>query len=236
MRNLLLVLCFIGAAVMADSVKLRNGQAYEGTVKYVGKIVTVIQGDAVFQFKISEVAEMNGKTIEQEKNPIIRIATSMGDIYAELFEDAAPNTVANMIQLAESGFYNGMAFHRVIPGFMAQGGCPNSKRGATGTPGTGGPGYTFDNETDTGLKHDGKGILSMANSGADTNGSQFFICFTETPWLNGKHTVFGKVTQGLDVLDKIEKIGTQSGKTKEDVRFNIEVVSKRDHEYKVKKN
>lgn len=171
----------------------------------------------------------------ENKNPVIRIATSKGDMTFELFEDIVPNTVANIIELAESGFYKGMTFHRVIKGFMAQGGCPNSKRGATGMPGTGGPGYRFADEFSSQLLHTGRGILSMANAGPNTNGSQFFICFTATPWLNGHHAVFGKILTGQDVLDKLEAIGSQSGRTTETVQFNIEVVSKRDHEYKVKK-
>ena len=171
------------------------------------------------------------------KNPVIRIATSKGDMTFELFEDLAPNTVANMIELAESGFFKGMSFHRVIQGFMAQGGCPYSKRDAQGTPGTGGPGYRFADECTPKLKHVGKGILSMANAGPNTNGSQFFICFRDTPHLNGRHTVFGKILTGLDVLDKIEALGSRdgSGRTSEKIQFNIEVVSKRNHEYKVKK-
>lgn len=168
-------------------------------------------------------------------NPVVRVATGKGDMLAELFEDKVPNTVANMIQLAESGFYKGMSFHRVIPDFMAQGGCPNSKQGAAGVPGTGGPGYQFGDEFHRDLKHSGRGIFSMANSGPGTNGSQFFLCFTATPHLNGKHSVFGKVIAGLNVLDELEKIGTSSGKPKETVRFNIEVVLKQDHPYEVKK-
>jgi cyclophilin family peptidyl-prolyl cis-trans isomerase len=153
----------------------------------------------------------------------------------ELYEDKVPNTVANMIELADKGFYKGMSFHRIIPGFMAQGGCPNSKKGAAGMPGTGGPGYTFADEFDPSLKHTGRGILSMANAGPNTNGSQFFICFESAPHLDGKHSVFGKVIAGADVLDELEKIGTPTGQPTETVRFNIEVVAKQDHPYQVKK-
>ena len=236
MKRLFCILALACALVWADKVKLRNGSEYEGEVKLSGNTVTVVSGKGVFQFKRKDVAEMNGEAMKQDKNPVVKIATTKGDMLVELFEDETPNTVANFIELAEKGFYKGMAFHRVIPGFMAQGGCPYSKRGATGMPGTGGPGYKFDNECVPSLKHSGKGILSMANAGPNTNGSQFFLCFTATPWLDGKHTVFGKVVEGLDVLDKLEAIGSQSGRTKEEVRFNIEVVSKRDHEYHVKKN
>ena len=230
-----LMLVLVAFAAFAGQVKLRNGQNYEGETKLVGKVVTLIKDGAVFQFPLKDVAELDGKAIAREDNPVVRIATTKGDIFVELYEDDAPNTVANFIELAEKGFYKGMAFHRIINGFMAQGGCPNSKRNATGTPGTGGPGYTFDNEISS-RRHDSRGILSMANAGPNTNGSQFFLCFKDTPWLDGKHTVFGKVTKGLEVLDKLEAVGTSSGKPTEEVRFNIEVISKRNHEYKVKKN
>lgn len=219
----------------ADTITLRSGQVYEGKVVVKGEVYTVVQGDAVFQFQKKEIAEMNGEKLERAANPVIRVATSKGDMLVELYEDEVPNTVANIIALAESGFYKGMAFHRIINGFMAQGGCPNSKRGAAGQPGTGGPGYRFADEIAPGLKHTARGILSMANAGPNTNGSQFFICFGPTPHLDGRHAVFGKVTSGLEVLDKLEAIGTQSGRPQEEVRFNIEVVSKRDHDYVVKK-
>ncbi len=175
------------------------------------------------------------KLLTVPTNPVIRITTTKGDLLCELFEDKVPNTVANMVELAGNGFYKGMRFHRVIPGFMAQGGCPNSRQGASGVPGTGGPGYTFPDEFHESLKHDGRGVLSMANSGPNTNGSQFFLCFAPAPHLDGKHSVFGRVIAGKQVLDRLEKIGTPSGDTKEDVRFDIEVVLKQDHPYAVKK-
>lgn len=119
------------------------------------------------------------------------IKTSKGDINLNLFPDKTPLTVANFSNLAQRGFYNGLKFHRVIDNFMIQGGCPK------GT-GTGGPGYTFKDECTPELKHDRPGILSMANAGPDTNGSQFFITHVPTPWLNGKHTVFGAVAGAED--------------------------------------
>ena len=121
--------------------------------------------------------------------------TSEGDITFELFDEDAPKTVGNFKQLASQGFYDGLIFHRIIPDFMIQGGCPQ------GT-GTGGPGYTFEDEIN---QHKVvRGALAMANAGPNTNGSQFFIVTTdEAPWLDGKHTVFGQVTGGMDVVDKI---------------------------------
>jgi peptidyl-prolyl cis-trans isomerase B (cyclophilin B) len=121
--------------------------------------------------------------------------TDRGTVRAELFPEKAPLTVANFVNLARRGFYDGLTFHRVIPDFMVQGGCPQ------GT-GTGGPGYKFEDETSNGVRHE-RGVLSMANAGPNTNGSQFFITHVATPWLDGKHTVFGKVTDGMDVVDKI---------------------------------
>lgn len=169
-------------------------------------------------------------------NPTVRISTAKGDMVFELFEDKVPNTVANMIELAEAGFYQGMQFHRIITAFMAQGGCPNSKPGARGMPGTGGPGYKFADEIHPSLKHTSRGLLSMANAGPNTNGSQFFITFTETPWLDGKHAVFGKLISGMEVLDALEKIGSRSGTPSEMVGFSITVVTKNDHPYQVKKS
>ncbi len=119
------------------------------------------------------------------------ISTDKGDIHLELFADAAPLTVANFVNLAQRGFYDGLTFHRVIADFMIQGGCP---RGS----GSGGPGYHFADECSPELRHDQPGVLSMANAGPGTNGSQFFITHVATPWLDGKHTVFGRVRGDAD--------------------------------------
>jgi peptidyl-prolyl cis-trans isomerase B (cyclophilin B) len=133
--------------------------------------------------------------------------TSKGPIHVRLFDDKAPLTVANFVNLAQRGFYDGLNFHRVIADFMIQGGCPN------GT-GTGGPGYRLEDECKPELKHDKPGRLSMANAGPGTNGSQFFITHVPTPWLDGKHTIFGevvaaddqKVVNAIKQGDKIEKV------------------------------
>ena len=128
----------------------------------------------------------------------IIVKTSKGDIEGTLFASKAPITVANYLNLAKRGYYDGLTFHRVIPNFMIQGGDPDGTGG-------GGPGYTFEDEVKTGLKHDKPGIFSMANRGPGTNGSQFFITHVPTPWLDGKHTVFGEVTKGQDVVNAIEQ-------------------------------
>jgi peptidyl-prolyl cis-trans isomerase B (cyclophilin B) len=126
------------------------------------------------------------------------IKTNKGDIHLRLFDDLTPVTVANFVNLAKRGFYTGIKFHRVIPEFMIQGGCP------LGT-GTGGPGYKFEDEFAPALKHDKPGILSMANAGPNTNGSQFFITHVPTPWLDGKHSVFGEV-EGPEDQDVVNSI------------------------------
>ncbi len=127
------------------------------------------------------------------KNVQVEIQTNLGVIEAELFAKEVPNTVKNFVDLSKKGFYDGLMFHRVIPDFMIQTGDP------TGT-GMGGPGYKFADEFSPNLKHDKPGILSMANSGPNTNGSQFFITAVPTPWLDRKHSVFGRVTKGQDVV------------------------------------
>lgn len=129
--------------------------------------------------------------------------TNMGNFEVKLATDLAPKTSGNFISLAEKGFYNGLTFHRVIDGFMIQGGDPNGD-------GTGGPGYTIKDEFTSKLLHDGEGVISMANAGPDTGGSQFFITLRECSWLDGKHAVFGKVVKGMDVVRRIGKVKTDA--------------------------
>ena len=127
---------------------------------------------------------------------VAEIVTNRGAIRLELHHDKTPKTVANFEKLAGQGFYNNLKFHRVLADFMIQTGCPRGD-------GTGGPGYTFQDEFHPDLKHTGPGILSMANAGPNTNGSQFFITHVATPWLDGKHSVFGRVLSGQDVVDAV---------------------------------
>ncbi len=139
-------------------------------------------------------------------NPHVILYTTMGQIDLELYTDKAPITAGNFIKLAESGFYDGTAFHRVIPQFMLQGGDPLSKDYSNPRIGTGGPDYRIKDEFAPGLKHNVPGLLSMANSGPNTGGSQFFITTVPTPWLDGKHAIFGRVASGMDVVSKIEAV------------------------------
>ncbi len=138
--------------------------------------------------------------------------TNKGPIRIELLPQVAPMHVTSFAYLARLGFYDGLAFHRVIKRFMAQGGCP------LGT-GTGGPGYQYAGEFSPKVKHDVGGLLSMANAGPNTDGSQFFLTFVPTPWLDGKHTIFGKVVAGVDTLEKLEAAGSESGRTAEPLRI-----------------
>ncbi len=135
------------------------------------------------------------------------IYTNKGEMKVEFYDHDAPKTVANFVKLAESGFYDGLKWHRVLPDFVIQGGCPNSREGANGMPGTGGPGYKIDCELTGENQYHDRGVLSMAHAGRNTGGSQFFVCHSRrnTAHLDRNHTCFGKVIDGLDVLDEIRQ-------------------------------
>ena len=174
--------------------------------------------------------EMATRAAEEKADdlPQVKIETTKGTIVVELFENEAPNTVANFISLVENQFYNGTPFHRVIPQFMAQGGDP------TGT-GTSGPGYTIECECDlpNARKHF-LGSLSMAHAGKDTGGSQFFLTFRPTEHLDGRHTVFGRVIEGFDVLPKITRTEGPQARPTQDKIISAEILRKRDHAYEPK--
>ena len=138
---------------------------------------------------------------------IAEIHTPKGVMKVKFYENDAPKTVANFIKLADEGFYNGLAFHRVIPNFVIQGGCPLSKDMSNPRVGTGGPGYSIDCELDGDNQHHDKGVLSMAHAGKNTGGSQFFVCHSRdnTSHLDGVHTCFGKVYEGVEVIDEIKQ-------------------------------
>lgn len=166
----------------------------------------------------------NSNMQNAQTNQTAVLKTNFGDIVLELFLVDAPKTVENFIKLSKSGFYNGTKFHRVIKGFMIQGGDPNSKDDDWSNDGMGGPGYKFEDEINSNKLV--RGTLAMANAGANTNGSQFFIVTTEaTPWLDGKHTAFGKVLNGMDIVDKIEsvKVNESDHPTDDVIVNNIEI-------------
>lgn len=151
-------------------------------------------------------------TFDPNKTYAARVETNKGPIVIHFFPEVAPMHVTSFMYLSKLGFYDGLPFHRVISRFMAQGGCPH------GT-GTGGPGYQFDGEFDPSLRHDRPGLLSMANAGPGTDGSQFFLTFVPTPWLDGKHTIFGEVTEGMETLQALEAAGSESGRTSEPLQI-----------------
>ncbi len=151
-------------------------------------------------------------TCDAERRYLWRLTTNKGEITVRLMPEVAPMHVSSTLYLTRLGFYDGLPFHRVIPGFMAQGGCPR------GT-GTGGPGYQYAGEFDPATRHDRPGLLSMANAGPGTDGSQFFLTFVPTEWLDGKHTIFGEVTAGMETLQALERCGSPNGQTSEPLRI-----------------
>jgi cyclophilin family peptidyl-prolyl cis-trans isomerase len=168
-------------------------------------------GDKGWKLKLTKPATM---TFDPNKEYFWILDTNKGQIRIKLMPDVAPMHVTSTIFLTNKGFYDGTVFHRVIPGFMAQGGCP------LGT-GRGGPGYAYAGEIKANVKHDRPYLLSMANTGQpNTEGSQFFITFKPTPWLDGKHTIFGEVVAGQDTVKKLEAAGTEQGKPTEELKIN----------------
>jgi peptidyl-prolyl cis-trans isomerase B (cyclophilin B) len=200
----LLVALFI--SLILSGCDLFQDQAIKQTQQFINQ-QNIDKTKEDWKSSLPEPAEF---TFSQDKTYRWHLTTSKGDIVIELMPDVAPMHVSSTVYLTTLGFYDNIIFHRIIPGFMAQGGDP------TGT-GRGNPGYKYAGEFSDDLKHTQGGLLSMANSGPNTDGSQFFLTFTATPWLDGKHTIFGKVVQGMDVLKSIEKLGSRSGKTSEKV-------------------
>ena len=166
----------------------------------------------------TKLAKPEQVTFDANQKYYALMETNKGAIKIEFLPDVAPMHVTSFIYLSRMGFYDGLAFHRVITAFMAQGGCP------LGT-GTGGPGYKFAGEFSPSVTHATGGLLSMANAGPGTDGSQFFLTFVPTPWLDGKHTIFGKVVEGIETLKKLEGAGSQSGKTSEPLKIDKVTIS-----------
>lgn len=176
----------------------------------------VDQSDPEWKLKLAAPSLM---TFDDGQQIFWTLSTNVGDMRFRLFPDVAPMHVTSTIYLTELGFYDDVVFHRVIPGFMAQGGDPLGV-------GRGGPGYEYDGEFSPDVKHDKPGLLSMANRGPGTDGSQFFITFVPTPWLDGKHTIFGELISGQETLLELEKRGSQSGRTTERLVINQATVER----------
>jgi cyclophilin family peptidyl-prolyl cis-trans isomerase len=192
----------------------------------VGELEQAIERD---RLKVDEEMAKRKADAEADDRPRVKLSTSAGDLVVELFEDEAPNTVANFVSLVEKGYYDGTPFHRVISGFMAQGGDP------TGTGG-GGPGYAIACEVDRpGTRKHFRGTLSMAHAGENTGGSQFFLTFRPTEHLDGKHTVFGRVIEGMDALPRIMRTMDEQGRSvpgvEPDTITKATVLRKRNHPY-----
>ncbi len=203
MKKLLIVFTMLGLAFSVVAAEDEKGdKAIEQINAMIAK-ADVNKDDAKWKTNLPK-PEM--ATFDSGSTYLAKMTTNKGPITIELMPDVAPMHVTSFIYLTNLGFYDGLAFHRVIPGFMAQGGCP------LGT-GTGSPGYKYGGEFKDGVKHDTGGFLSMANAGPGTDGSQFFLTFAATPWLDGKHTIYGKVTEGMDTLKTIEGFGSRGGTT-----------------------
>ena len=199
----LILLVLVACAQQVQTETEKDSESLETEIVEVGEMQESAEKTEAGITETEEVVEEVGK-LEGNMNTIVELETNMGVMKLKLYDDKAPNTVKNFKDLVEKGFYDGTIFHRVIKDFMIQGGDP------TGT-GTGGPGYKIADEFGAGLKHDKKGILSMANAGPNTGGSQFFITLVPTPWLDGKHAIFGHIVEGEDVLDKIGSAPTNPG-------------------------
>jgi cyclophilin family peptidyl-prolyl cis-trans isomerase len=202
---MLLLLILIACAQQA---KVSDEASVEETEKIVSEVQKMEKETQETEQMLNDTASIEAAETpvmeEKKMGDIAVLETSMGTMKIKLFADKAPKTVQNFKDLISKGYYDGTIFHRVIKNFMIQGGDP------TGT-GTGGPGYKIPDEFGPGLKHDKKGILSMANAGPNTGGSQFFITLVPTPWLDGKHAIFGEIIEGVDVLDKIGSTPTLPG-------------------------
>jgi cyclophilin family peptidyl-prolyl cis-trans isomerase len=209
-------LALAGLALGADAPqKLANKDEKKKEDPALMQIDDMIQKAAVDKTKANwrtTLAKPTLATFDAARKYSVKMQTNKGPMTIRFMPDVAPMHVTSFLYLARLGFYDGLTFHRVIKGFMAQGGCP------LGT-GTGGPGYEFGGEFKPNVKHDRGGLLSMANAGPGTDGSQFFLTFVPTPWLDGKHTIFGEVVEGKETLKALEAAGSQSGQTSEPLKI-----------------
>jgi peptidyl-prolyl cis-trans isomerase B (cyclophilin B) len=215
MLGLILVAC--GAATgapAADQVrrgsagKKVTGAAKDRTMQQIDQMITAAKVDKSKPGWRTTLAKPAQATFDTARTYYARMATNKGPILIRLMPQTAPMHVTSFAYLSRLGYFDGLSFHRVIQGFMAQGGCPLGS-------GTGGPGYSFAGEFAPGMRHDRPGLLSMANAGPGTDGSQFFLTFVPTPWLDGKHTIFGEVVEGMETLKQLEAAGSADGRTSE---------------------
>lgn len=196
-------------AIGCSGVTFGNGKE-DRAIKQIDEMITKADVNKEAAKWRTSLTKPEVAKFDAEHSYFARMETNKGSLRIKLMPELAPMHVTSFIYLSRMGFYDGLKFHRVISGFMAQGGCPLGS-------GTGSPGYKFAGEFDPKVKHDRPGLLSQANSGPGTDGSQFFLTFVPTPHLNGKHTIYGEIVEGMDTLKKIESFGSRSGKTSEAV-------------------
>jgi cyclophilin family peptidyl-prolyl cis-trans isomerase len=222
-----LALCLAGSALAADAPKkpvaktaaktttkttVSHAQVKDPAMQQIDQFIATAKINKSAPGWKTSLPKPPVATFDKAHTYYARMVTNKGPILIKFLPAVAPMHVTNFLYLTQLGFYDGVPFHRVITGFMAQGGDP------LGT-GTGGPGYGFNGEFSPSVKHEKPGLLSMANAGPGTDGSQFFLTFVPTPWLDGKHTIFGEVVEGMDVLKKLEAAGSQSGRTSEPLKM-----------------
>ena len=195
------------ALAIACSGVVAEGGKEDQAIKQIDEMIAKADVNKEADWKTS-LTQPEVATFDPEHSYFARMETNKGPLRIKLMPEVAPMHVTSFIYLSRMGFYDGLKFHRVISGFMAQGGCPLGN-------GMGGPGYKYSGEFDPKVKHDRPGLLSMANAGPGTDGSQFFLTFVPTPHLNGKHTIYGEIVEGLDNLKQIESLGSRSGRTSE---------------------
>jgi cyclophilin family peptidyl-prolyl cis-trans isomerase len=222
MRIVALAMVALGAAltIIAADAPPPTGAKKSKEDKALMQIDQIVEKSAVDKSKANWRTTLKKPEVaafEPGRSYFVRMQTSKGPLKIKLMPDVAPMHVTSFLYLTKLGYYDGLSFHRVIPGFMAQGGCPLGN-------GTGGPGYTFGGEFKPEVKHDRGGLLSMANAGPGTDGSQFFLTFVATPWLDNKHTIFGEVVEGKETLKALEAVGSSSGKTSEPLKIEKAVV------------
>jgi cyclophilin family peptidyl-prolyl cis-trans isomerase len=202
-----------GAAPAADEpAKATPASSKDKTMQQIDEQIAKAKVDKSKAAWRTTLTKPSMAAFDSSRTYYCRMVTNKGPVLIKFLPDVAPMHVTSFMYLTRLGYFDGLSFHRVITGFMAQGGCP------LGT-GTGGPGYQFAGEFSPNVKHTKPGLLSMANAGPGTDGSQFFLTFVPTPWLDGKHTIFGEVVEGADVLKKLEAAGSQSGRTSEPLRM-----------------
>ncbi len=208
MTNRFALVCALALGLALPALAADDKKASDAAVAELDKFIADQKIDKTKDGWKTGLPKPPKATFAKDKKYVWVLETNKGTMKVALKPDVAPMHVSSTIYLTRLGFYDGLAFHRVTPGFMAQGGDPLGV-------GTGGPGYKYEGEFSDAVKHDKPGILSMANAGPGTDGSQFFLTFVATPHLNGRHTIFGEVTDGTDVLKKLEAAGSPSGKPTE---------------------